>query len=352
MGVVKEFFGKAKDGTDVDMYTITNGNGVVAKFTNYGAILVSLFVPDKDGNMADVVLGYDDLEKYFVNGPNFGSTIGRHANRIGKASFVLNGQTYELDKNDGNNNLHGGYNGYHKRVWSANTYTEELGQVMEFTYQSSDGDQGFPGNLNITVKYILTEDNSIMIEYFATTDKDTVVNLTNHSYFNLAGHNSGTILEQKAWINAEQFTIADEESIPTGEFADVAGTPMDFRTPKAIGKDIDSDYYQVKWGLGFDHNWVLKTKEGEVSLVASLEDDKSGRKMEVYTDMAGIQFYTGNFLDGTEIGKGNTPYIKRSGVCFETQYFPNGINLKNFPQPVLKAGDEYHFTTIYKFLTK
>lgn len=351
MSVVKSAFGKAKDGTSVDMYTVTNQNGVVAKFTNYGAILVSLEVPDAKGNMADVVLGYDQLEKYFVNGPNFGSTIGRHANRIGGAKFELNGKTYELDKNDGNNNLHGGFDGYHKRVWGATTSETDKGIAVVFTYSSPDGDQGFPGNLDITVTYTLTDSDEIVIDYLATTDKDTVVNLTNHSYFNLAGHDSGTVLEQKVWMDSNQFTIADEESIPTGEIVDVAGTPMDFTTLKTIGKDIESDYQQVVWGQGFDHNWVLKTSPGKFGLVAKMIDEKSGRVMETYTDMQGIQFYTANFLDGTDVGKGGVNYIRRSGACFETQFYPNGINRPTFPQPVLKAGDEYKFTTIYKFYT-
>lgn len=352
MSIIKSDFGKTKDGIAVDLYTITNGNGVVAKFTNYGAILVSLFVPDADGNMDDIVLGYDELEKYFVNGPNFGATIGRHANRIGNASFTLNGITYQLDKNDGNNNLHGGFNGYHKRVWDANVYETDKGQIIEFTYHSPDGDQGFPGNLDIVVKYTLTEDDTVLIEYDAVSDQDTVVNLTNHSYFNLAGHASGSVLDQKVWIDSDEYTVTDNELIPTGEIAEVKGTPMDFTNMKTIGEDINSSYEAIVLGGGFDHNWVLKTTPGKVQLVAKMEDEKTKRVMDVYTDMPGIQFYAGNFLDGTDIGKGGVSYAKRNGVCFETQYFPNGINLPNFPQPILKAGEEYHFTTAYRFYTK
>jgi len=352
MSITNKEFGKTEDGIAVDLYTITNENGVTAKFTNYGAILVSFIVPDSNGNMTDIVLGYDELEKYFINGPNFGATIGRHANRIGGAAFELNGQNYVLDKNDGNNNLHGGFDGYHKRVWNGKAFKNDTGQVMEFSYHSPDGDQGFPGNLDVTVTYTLTADNQIIIDYFATTDKDTIVNLTNHSYFNLAGHDSGTVLDQKVWIDADQFTIADKESIPTGEIEQVKGTPMDFTSLKPIGEDIESDYQQIVWGQGFDHNWVLKTKPGNFGLVAKMIDDKSGIIMEVYTDMEGIQFYSGNFLDGTDIGKGGVSYIKRSGACFETQYYPNGVNRKNFPQPVLKVGEEYKFRTIYKFLQK
>lgn len=350
--MTKTDFGRAKDGTPVSLYTVTNKNGVKAVFTDFGAILVSLFVPDRDGNLADVVLGYDKVESYYDNGPNFGSTIGRHANRIGGAAFTLNGKEYRLDRNDGNNNLHGGFDGYHKRVWKADTYTTAAGQTVEFTYHSPDMDQGFPGNLDISVKYTLTEDNAIVIAYDAVTDQDTVVNLTNHSYFNLAGHDSGDTLKQKVWIDSEEFTFADEESIPNGEIRKTAGTPMDFTVSKPVSDGIDSDYDQIVWGKGFDHNWILKTQPGRLSKVASMQDDESGRVMDVYTDLPGMQFYSGNFLDGTEIGKGGVPYIQRSGVCFETQYFPNAINVPAFAQPVLKAGEVYRTATVYKFYTR
>ena len=352
MAFKKEVFGQTKDGKTAYLYTVENKNGMLAKYTDFGAILVSLYVPDKDGKLSDVVLGFDKLDDYFVNEPNFGATIGRHANRIGEASFELNGVTYQLDKNDGNNNLHGGYDGYHKRLWNAETYEDHRGQVIEFTYESPDKDQGFPGNLSISVKYILTDDNSIIIEYLGKTDKDTVINLTNHSYFNLAGQSSGTILDQVAWIDADEFTFADEESIPNGEIRKTADTPMDFTTPKKVGKDIAVDYDQLNWGKGFDHNWILKTKKGETSLVASRYDEESGRYMEVFTDLPGIQFYTGNFLDGTLTGKEGAVYIQRSGLCFETQYFPNAINVPAFEQPVTKAGETYHTETIYKFSVK
>lgn len=352
MAIDKEFFGQTGDGKTASIYTIKNSNGMMAKFTDFGAILVSLYVPDKDGNVEDVVLGFDNLEDYFVNEPNFGATIGRHANRIGGARFTINGTEYELDKNDGNNNLHGGFNGYHKRLWEARSYEDENGQSIEFTYESADMDQGFPGNLKVSVTYTVTDDNEIKITYNAVPDKDTVINLTNHSYFNLAGQGSGTILDQLAWIDADEMTFADEESIPNGEIRKVAGTPMDFNTPKKVGRDIEEDYDQLNWGKGFDHNWVLKTKNGEMSLVASLYDEKSGRFMEVFTDLPGIQFYTGNFLDGTLTGKDGAKYIRRSGLCFETQYFPNAINVPSFAQPVTKAGETYHTVTVYKFSVK
>jgi len=291
------------------------------------------------------------FERYFDNGPNFGATIGRHANRIGGAAFELNGVKYELDKNDGRNNLHGGFDGYHKRLWSANVVEETDGTAMEFTYHSPDMDQGFPGNLDVKVTYKLTDADEVVISYDAVCDKDTVLNLTNHTYFNLAGHDAGSIVNHKVFIDADEFTYADEESIPNGDILKVEGTPMDFRTEKAIADDIDSDYHQTKWGKGFDHNWVLKTKKGELSLVATLKEENSGRYMETYTDLPGMQFYAGNFLDGTEIGKGGVSYGKRSGLCFETQYFPNAVNVPSFEQPIIKAGEKFNSVTKYVFKT-
>jgi len=349
--VEKKVFGLTKEGKEADLYTVVNKNGLKAVYTNYGAILVSLFVPDKGGNMADVVLGYDVLEKYFENAPNLGATIGRHANRIGGAKFELNGVTYELDKNDGKNNLHGGFDGYHKRLWDAKTYDEEDGTVMEFAYESADMDQGFPGNLKVTVCYKLTDANELVISYKGICDKDTVLNLTNHTYFNLAGHNSGTILDHKVWIDSDEFTFADSESIPNGDIIKVEGTPMDFRVEKAIRDGIDSDYQQIVWGKGYDHNWVLKTKKGELSLVATLKDEKTGRFMETYTDLPGMQFYSGNFLKGDVNGKDDAVYSIRTGLCFETQYYPNAINVPSFEQPVIKAGEEFTTVTKYAFKT-
>ncbi len=348
--VEKKIFGLTKEGKEAQLFTVVNKNGAKAVFTDYGAILVALYMPDKNGEMADVVLGYDKLENYFVNDPNFGATIGRHANRIGGAQFELNGVTYELDKNDGKNNLHGGFNGYHKRLWNANSYDEADGTVMEFTYESADLDQGFPGNLNVTVCYKLTDANEVVISYKAVCDKDTVLNLTNHTYFNLAGHNSGTILDHRVWIDSDEVTYADAESIPNGDIIKVDGTPMDFRTEKYVKDGINSDYEQIVWGKGFDHNWILKTTKGELSLVATLKDEKSGRLMETYTDLPGMQFYSGNFLKGDVAGKDGANYAYRTGLCFETQYYPNAINVPSFPQPVIKAGEE--FTTVTKYAFK
>lgn len=352
MSIIKEFFGKTKDGISVDLYTVTNSNGTMAKFTNYGAILVSLFIPDKEGRLVDVVLGYDNLEGYLSNNPYFGTTVGRHANRIGNAEFVINGVKYELEKNDGKNNLHSGLDGFHKRVWEGNTYEGELGSSVEFTYHSTHMDQGFPGNLDVKVAYTLTDEDSLIIEYYGVSDQDTILNLTNHSYFNLSGHDSGDILKQKVWIDSDYFTEADTESIPTGVILPVKNTPMDFNELKEIGQDIDSNYYQLTHAKGYDHNWVLKTTKGEVTLVAGMEDKYSSIGMEVFTDMPGMQFYTANFLEGTDIGKGGTSYGRRSAACFETQYYPNSMNIPDFPSSLLKASEEYKSTTVYKFYVK
>ncbi|MBQ2745273.1 MAG: galactose mutarotase [Lachnospiraceae bacterium] len=351
MAISKEIFGQTKDGQTAHLYTITNNNGMMAKFTDFGAILVSLEVPDRDGKAEDVVLGFDNLEDYLGNLFCLGATIGRFANRISGASFVLNGTRYELDKNDRQNTLHSGFNGFHKRLWEADTYEDELGQIVAFTYTSEDGDQGYPGTLDVTVRYIVTDDNTLIIEYEAESDKDTIVNFTNHSYFNMAGHDSGSILDQKVWIDADYYTYVNQESIPNGELCKVEGTPMDFRVMKNVGQDIYADFELTKWCNGYDHNWVLKTKENEVSLVAKMVDEKSGRAMEVYTDLPGMQFYTSNGFDGRTKGKNGAHYVKHAGCCFETQYFPDAINIPSFKQPILRAGEEFSTTTVYKFIT-
>jgi Galactose mutarotase and related enzymes len=348
MSVSKKLFGTTKNGEQVTLYTLKNVNGMQASFLDYGANLVSLLVPDKNGKFEDVVLGYDTVAGYEANGPGFGSFIGRHANRIGGAKFNLNGKVYELDKNDGKNNLHGGAIGYNKHMYDVEIFEEEDMISVEFSRLSPDMEQGFPGNLDISVTYSLTDDNELVIEYLAVSDQDTLVNLTNHSYFNLSGHKSGSVLEQKVWLDADQFTPTSEDLIPTGAFADVEGTPMDFRTLKAIGRDINEEYEPLKMANGYDHNYVLKTDGEEVKKVAELVDDKSGRTMEVYTDMPGIQLYSSNFLNN-EPGKEGAVYKQRDGICFETQYFPNSCNIESFPSCVLRAGKEYDFVTIYKF---
>lgn len=349
MSIKKQSFGKTKTGEEASLYVLTNRNGMSISFTDYGANIVKVLVPDSKGKLEDVVLGYDNVAKYEINGPGFGSFIGRHANRISGASFEINGKKFELEKNEKQNNLHGGNKSYNKYFYEVELFEEEDTDFIEFSRLSPDMEQGFPGNLDISVTYTLTDDNELVIEYLAVSDKDTVVNLTNHSYFNLAGHNSGTVLEQKVMINADKFTPTDDSLIPTGELRDVKDTPMDFRTLKAIGQDINADYEPLKQAGGYDHNYILNNGKTEVEKVAELVDEKSGRAMEIFTDMPGMQFYTGNFLSGTEVGKGGAVYHKQDGVCFETQYFPDSCNRPEFPLSILKAGNEYDYVTVFKF---
>lgn len=349
MSLEKKVFGKTAEGKEVLLFTLRNKNNMSVQLTNYGAILVSLFAEGKDGRFDDVVLGYDELEKYFVNAPYLGSTIGRNSNRIAGASVVIDGKEYTLDKNEGENNLHSGFDGYHKRIWEFREEDKEEPAVA-FSLMSPDGDQGFPGNLNVSVIYTLTNDNELKIDYMAVSDKDTIVNLTNHSYFNLGGHDSGDVNGHKLWIDADMFTpVSSPKSIPTGEILPVKGTPMDFTEEKSVGRDIDSDFEQIQFGGGFDHNWVLPTEKGKISRIARLTDETSGRVMEVYTDLPGVQFYSGNFLSGNPAGKNGAVYGKRCGLCLETQYFPDAVNHEGFEKPLLKAGDTYHTQTIFKF---
>lgn len=352
MKITQKPFGKTKNGEDATLYTITNNNGMKISFTDYGANIVSIIVPDREGNFADVALGYSNIQGYENNGPGFGSFIGRSANRIKGAKFELNGKVYNLQKNEGENNLHGGTPAYNMVMYEAEVYKEEDMISLEFSRLSPDMEQGFPGNLDITVTYSLTENNELVIEYHAVSDKDTVVNLTNHSYFNLSGHNSGDILDHKVWIKSDKFTPTTDDLIPTGELRDVEGTPMDFRTLKRIGDDIDADYEPLKQAGGYDHNFALNISGDEVEKVAELVDESTGRVMEVFTDMPGLQFYTSNMLSPVENGKDGASYGKKAGACFETQYFPNACNTAGFPSSVLKAGQGYEFVTIYKFLCK
>jgi aldose 1-epimerase len=350
MSIEKKIFGKTLEGNEAYIYTLTNSNGMSADITNFGGIILSLKVPDKEGKLDDVVLNYDKLERFFKRGPYFGAIIGRYANRIENASFELNGVKYELYKNDGENTLHGGLKGFDKVLWEAKPIEER--NALELTYLSVDGEEGFPGNLSVKVTYTLTEDNSVKIDYNAVSDKDTVINLTNHSYFNLSGHASGNILKHKVMINADSFTPNDEYSIPTGEIKSVKGTPMDFTEFKEVGRDIKEEYDQLVYGHGYDHNWVLNVSGEKPEKAAEVIDERSGMVLEVYTTQPGVQFYSGNFLDGSERGKDNVVYKRRSGFCLETQNFPNSINIKHFPSPMLKAGEEYKHITIYKFLVR
>lgn len=352
MKISQKPFGKTSRGEEATLYTITNDNGMTVSFTDFGANIVSIIVPDNKGKMADIALGFDNIAGYEENAHGHGSFIGRHANRIAGAKFELNGKVYELDKNDGENNLHGGFVGYNKFMYEAEIYEEEDITSIEFSRLSPDMEQGFPGNLDISVTYSLTESNELVIEYYAVSDKDTIVNLTNHTYFNLAGHNAGSILDHKVYIKANQFTPTTNDLIPTGELSDVTGTPMDFRTLKTIGQDIEADYEPLKQAGGYDHNYVLDLSSNEVEKVAELVEEKSGRVMEVFTDLPGLQLYTGNFMSPIANTKGGAVYDRRYGVCFETQYFPNSCNTPSFPSSVLKAGKEFDTVTIYKFSTK
>lgn len=345
----KELFGMMDNGAEVERYVLTNENGVSASFLNLGGIWYSMEVPDKDSKLADVLLACADVETYLRQTAHFGEIVGRNANRIGDATFTLNGITYALILNDnGKNNLHSGPDYYRERLWDTEVEEDELGTRITFSLFSPDGDQGYPGNASIAVSYTLTPDNSVKIDYQMTADEDTIANLTNHAYFNLAGHNSGTALKHKLWIDADQFTPIDDGLIPTGEIADVKGTPMDFTVMKPIGQDIDADFESLRFGGGYDHNWCLNHREGELSLVVKVMEEESGRMMEVYTDLPGIQFYAGNFLDN-DPGKDGAIYQKRDGFCLETQLYPNAINRPQFSSPVLKAGEEYRTTTIYHF---
>lgn len=338
-------FGATKDGREAKLYTLTNDKGMSAAFTDYGGALVKLLVPDNDGRPIDVVLGYDDAAGYEAGTESFGIPVGRNANRIAGASFELGGATFHLTPNENGNNLHSGNDFYGKRFWEV---IEAEDDHISFRMHSPDGDQGFPGSLDMKVICELTEDNELRFTYDAAPDKDTVINMTNHTYFNLNGHDSGTILSHRITLDSDAFTWADAQSIPTGEIVDVTDTPMDFRNGRVIGTDIDSSYEAILLGQGYDHNWVLKNN-GKFVKVAEAVGDKSGIIMEVYTDLPGIQVYTGNFLDG-EPGKEGAVYPRRAGVCFETQFFPDAVHHEEFPSPVCRAGETYHTVTAYRFV--
>ena len=340
-------FGATPDGTPVQIYTLKNSSGMEARIMTYGGIIQSLKVPDKNGQLGDVVLGYDDLNGYITNSPYFGALIGRYGNRIARGHFTLDGVTYTLATNNVPNSLHGGVKGFDKVVWHAKPGHSAQGPTLELTYTSHDGEEGFPGTLQVTALYTLTGDNAIRLDYTATADKDTVVNLTQHSYFNLAG--SGDILGHSVYINADRFTPVDETLITTGELKPVDGTPFDFRTPTAIGARIGNDDEQLKFGKGYDHNWVVNHPMGEPGLDARVTEPASGRVLEVWSTEPGLQFYSGNFLDGSITGKGGRVYQFRNGFCMEPQHYPDSPNHDNFPSVVLHPGETYHNTIIYKF---
>jgi Galactose mutarotase and related enzymes len=352
MGITRSFYGKTLEGRDVDIFKLSNNNGMVAEISNYGGVVVSLMVPDKNNKIDDVVLGYDKLEGYIKGKCFFGALIGRHANRIQDASFEINGKVYNVTKNEGENQLHGGIIGFDKVVWDAEIVKKGEDECLQLSYTSKDGEEGYPGNLDVKVVYTLTEDNALSIDYFAVSDKDTVVNLTNHSYFNLSGHASGDILKHQLIIDADKFTVNDKESLPTGEIRDVKGSPMDFTILRPVESGIFSECEQIAFGHGYDHNWVLKVSGQKPEKAAEVFDPSSGRVMEVYTTKPGVQFYSGNYVDESENCKDGAAYGKNSGLCLETQYFPNALKHKHFPSPILKAGEEYKHTTIYKFLNR
>jgi aldose 1-epimerase len=344
------------DGQPVNIYTLRNAKGAEARIINYGGIVVSLKVPDKSGNLGDVVLGYDNLADYTKTPPPpyFGALIGRYGNRIAKAKFSLDGATYSLPANDGANSLHGGTKGFDKRVWHAEGFDSPMGPQLILTYLSKDGEEGYPGNLKVKAVYTLTDANELRVDFTATTDKDTVVNLTHHSYFNLAG--KGDILGHEVQINADRFTPVDSTLIPTGELKPVQGTPFDFRTPTAIGARIGQEDEQLKFGKGYDHNWVINVPPGQVPglpiLQARVYEPTSGRVMEVWSDQPGLQFYSGNFLDGTLKGKGGWVYQHRAAFCMEPQHYPDSPNHPSFPTTELKPGQTYKCTIIYRFGVK
>ena len=349
MGIEKENYGVTKEGKQVTKYTLTNGQGASVSFLDYGAVIQSIIVPDKDGKLEDVVLGYDTLSGYESNVPSFGSPVGRCANRISNACFVLNGKEYPLDNNDATNCLHGGFLRYNYLMYDAECATSQDDASVSFSRVSPDGEQGFPGNLTLTITYTWNDANELMIEYNAVSDADTILNITNHSYFNLAGHDAGSICDEKMMIDADAFTELGQGSICTGKVIPVEGTPMDFRTARRVGDHIDDAWPQLTLAGGYDHNWVLNTEFGKVQKFAQVEDEKAGRTMEVYTDLPGVQFYAGNFID-PQTGKDGASYGKRCALCLETQYFPNSINIPSFLQPVVEAGEAYHSVTIYKFV--
>jgi aldose 1-epimerase len=346
-------FGTTAEGTQVFLYTLKNHSGMEAKITNYGGIVVSLRVPDKAGKFDDVVLGYESLAGYLKETPYFGALIGRYGNRIARGTFTLDGKEYSLATNNGKNHLHGGLRGFDKVVWTADQVETPAGPSLVLKYLSMDGEEGYPGNLRVQAIYTVTEANELAVEFSDTTDKPTVVNLTHHSYFNLAGATATmTILDHTIMIDADRFTPIDSGLIPTGELRDVAGTPMDFRSPTRIGARIDAADDQLRLGLGYDHNWVLNKKEPGMRLAARVEESTTGRVLDVLTSEPGIQFYSGNFLDGTLTGKGGKAYVHRYGFCLEPQHFPDSPNKPAFPTVVLIPGQTYGHRIMYKFLVK
>ncbi len=344
----RALFGVLANGDSVHVYTLTNDNGIVLRALDYGGVIQSLRTPDRSGQSADIVLGFDTLAKYVKDSPYFGAIIGRFANRIARGHFTLDGKTYTLAINNGPNALHGGLVGFDKVIWNADPFTTDSSAGIVWTHTSPDGDQGYPGTLKLRVTYTLTDANELVINYEATTDKPTIINLTNHCYFNLAGAGHGNILDELVMINADSMTPIDSTEIPTGKVVSVAGTPFDFRIPTTIGARINEPNQQLKFAGGYDHNFVLNRSDSGLTHAARVVDPTTGRTLDVYTSQPGLQFYTGNFLDGSFSGIGGV-YVRRAGFTLETQHYPDSPNHPNFPSVVLRPGETFHSTTIFKF---
>jgi aldose 1-epimerase len=350
--VEKSLYGKLPDGREVYQFTLKNNSGMQAKIINYGAIVRSIIVPDRNGKFEDVTLGYDSLSGYVQDKSYQGAIVGRYGNRIGKGKFKLDGKEYQLALNDGENHLHGGNVGFHKVLWEAKVVSDTGEPSLALTYFSPDGEEGYPGNVTISVTYTLTNKNELRIDYYGTTDKPTILNPTHHSYFNLTGNPANTILDHQLIIEADAFTPVDKGLITTGEIKSVDKTPMDFRTPAAIGSRINDNFEQLIFGKGYDHNWVLRNFNGDVNKAVELYEPVSGRLMTIFTDQPGMQFYSGNFLDGSIKGKNGISYHYRTGLCLEAQYFPDSPNKPEFPSVTLRPEQKYKQTTIYHFSIK
>ncbi|MDZ4850555.1 MAG: aldose epimerase family protein [Pirellulaceae bacterium] len=347
---------KTEDFDSIQLFTLSNASGITVKVTNYGAIITSIMVPDRTGKVADIALGYNRVESYMnaVDRPYFGAVVGRYGNRIAKGTFTIDGTAYAMAINNAPNHLHGGVIGFDKVVWEAKPVQTDKGMSLELTHLSRDMQEGYPGNLQCKVTYTLTNDNTLKVDYQATTDKSTHLNLTQHTYFNLKGEGEGTILDHELMLNAKKYTPIDKGSIPLGELAPVAGTPFDFTTPKAIGRDIAQDNEQLKFGIGYDHNFVLDkpANDSSLTLAARVYEPTSGRVLEIKTTEPGVQFYCGNFLDGRLTGKAGKPYLHRGGFCLETQHYPDSPNQPSFPSTLLKPGQTYQSTTTFQFSSK
>lgn len=350
--ITGKLFGTLEDGRAVEIYTLRNVHGTSVEILDLGGIIVSINTADRNGNFADITLGFADVQQYLSANPFFGTLVGRYANRIAKGKFSLDGRDYALEINSGENAIHGGRVGFDKRIWQATSSANEDEASLSLKLVSADGDQGYPGALSVNVTYTLDDTNRLTIDYLASTDKATIINLTNHAYFNLDGHNAGSIIEHDLMINADRYTPIDMNSIPTGEIAPVAGTPLDFRSQKTIGRDIGMEHEQLVFGSGFDHNFVLnKSEAGAMELAAVVYSSTSGRTLTIYTDQPGMQLYTGNFLNGSAIGKEGVVYNYRYGFCLETQHFPDSPNQPNFPSTVLRPGERYETRTVFEFGT-